>query len=247
MIWEYAVGIVGILLLLFIILGAPRKKCDRVPSMEGIDDPAVAEAFEKMSNFLPFRVLRKSVVKRLRQLQPTGMLVDIGCGSGKLIIEIAQKFSSLNLVGVDISEEMLAMARMNSNATGLGDLIDFKVGSAEHLPFTDDSIDFLISTLSLHHWRSPSDVFGEIYRVLKPGGTFAVFDFRRNARKAFYGLFTFATHVVVPKALKKVHEPLGSILASYAPGEARSFLSNVPFTNVSVEHTLAWMFILGHK
>ncbi|HUY00891.1 MAG TPA: methyltransferase domain-containing protein, partial [Candidatus Deferrimicrobium sp.] len=125
--------------------------------------------------------------------------------------------------------------------------IQFKIGDADQLPFPNNSIDFIVSTLSLHHWETPIQVFEEMMRVLKPDGTFLVFDFRRDARKFFYGLFTFATKVVVPKPLKKIHEPLGSIRASYTPNDIIQMLSQTAFQNVAIIPYLAWMFITNKK
>jgi ubiquinone/menaquinone biosynthesis C-methylase UbiE len=247
MCWAYVLGILGIILMIVIIFGVPRKKCERVANFEGIDDPAVAKAFEWVTNFLPFRMLRKIVIRRLKIFQPSGTLVDVGCGNGKLLFEIAQALPGLKLVGVDIAEQMLAQARENATARRIADKIEFKIGAAERLPFGDNTVDCVVSTLSLHHWANPEIVFQELLRVLKPGGLFLVFDFRRDARKAFYGLFHFATSVVVPKPLKKVHEPLGSILASYTPVEIATFFTNTRLPPPEIQPTLAWLFIIGRK
>jgi SAM-dependent methyltransferase len=91
------------------------------------------------------------------------------------------------------------------------------------LPFPDGNLDFVVSTLSLHHWPNPAQAFQEIYRVLKPGGQFLVFDLRRDARRFIYGIARFATAVVVPLAIRRIGEPFGSFLAAYTPGEARGF------------------------
>ncbi len=66
----------------------------------------------------------------------------------------------------------------------------------------------VVSTLSLHHWQDPIMVFNEVSRVLRDGGSFLVFDLRRDMIAPAYLLIWFATHVVVPKGLKKAREPL---------------------------------------
>ncbi len=243
----YVLPILGGILLIAIIFGAPRKRCERVASLEGIDDAAVAKAFEWVTNFLPFKVLRKIVIRRLKTLHPIGTLVDIGCGSGKLLIEIARALPELKLIGVDIAEGMITQSHNNAVARGLGEKIEFKIGSAEHLPFGDGEVDCIVSTFSLHHWINPVVVFQEIIRVLKPGGIFLVFDFRRDARKVFYGLFHFATKVVVPKALKKIHEPLGSILASYTPVEIETLFAKNNIPQPEIQPSLSWMFLSIRK
>ncbi|HUX99630.1 MAG TPA: hypothetical protein VMV49_08760, partial [Candidatus Deferrimicrobium sp.] len=98
--WFYFLVIFGILIILLLIFGLPRKKSERVSSIEGIDDPDVAKAFERMTNFFPFKLLRRKIIKELKKFDPHGMLVDIGCGSGNLLVQIAEQFPTLNLTGI---------------------------------------------------------------------------------------------------------------------------------------------------
>ena len=235
--------IIGIILIIFLVLGLPRKKNARKPSIEGLDDPEIAKAFEKMTNLVPFKILRRRILSKLKKYSLEGKLVDLGCGSGNLLILISKIYPNLKLVGVDLSSEILELAKLKARENKLSDNVDFKVGNADKLPFLDNSVDFIISSLSLHHWKEPSIVLKEIHRVLKHSGVFMIFDFRRNSRKFFYGLLTFATKVVVPKALKKIKEPIGSLQAGYTPIEIKELISDSPFKNEKIEFYLAWMFI----
>jgi ubiquinone/menaquinone biosynthesis C-methylase UbiE len=234
---------IGILIALILIFGLPRKKSVRKPSIEGIDDPAVAVAFEKMTNLLPFKLLRRKILSKLKTYNPTGKLADVGCGSGNLIVQIAQNLPNLELLGIDISIEVLNLAKKRAIENDLNHNIEFKLGKVEELPFPDNSIDFILSTLSLHHWQDPIQAFNEFFRVLKEGGTLLIFDFRRDARKFFYGLLKFVTKIVVPKALKRINEPLGSLQAGYTPEEIRQIVSQSTFNKVEIEPFLAWLFI----
>jgi len=239
--------ILGIIFVLILIFGLPRKKSIRRPNIEGLDNPDVAKAFEKMTNILPFKILRKKVLNQIKKLEPKGRLIDVGCGSGNLIVEIAETFPHLELTGVDISSEILKFAKERAKKNGYIERIDFKEGTVESLPFPDDSIDFIVSSLSLHHWLHPINAFQEFFRILKKDGMALIFDFRRDARKIFYGLFTFATKVVVPKALKQVNEPLGSIQSSYTPAEIKQLYIKNSFFNFKIKPFLAWMFIIINK
>jgi ubiquinone/menaquinone biosynthesis C-methylase UbiE len=238
--------IIGIIIAIILIFALPRKKNIRKVSIVGLDDPKVAAAFEKMTNFLPFKLLRRKVISQLNKYKPTGKLVDVGCGSGNLIVEIAKSFTNLELMGVDISQEILYLAKKRAIQNDLQGGIDFKIGNVENLPFPDNSVDFIISTLSLHHWWDPIKAFTEFFRVLKENGTLLIFDFRRDARKFFYGLLKFATKIVVPKALKRINEPIGSLQAAYTPYEIRQMVSKSPFKIVEIEPFLAWIFINIH-
>ncbi len=247
MFWYIFFSIIGLIIILILIFGYPRKKNERIPCIEGLDDPGVTKAFEKMTKFLPFKMLYRKILSKLKKFQPNGLLVDIGCGSGNLIVRIAEKFQNLELFGVDISEDIIQLAKQRALDKSVDEKIEFKIGTAESLPFSDHSVDFIISTLSLHHWSDPLKVIEELHRVLKNNGTLLIFDFRRDARKFFYGLFTFATKIVVPKALKKINEPLGSISASYTPDEVNEIFSQTTFQNIEIHPYLAWMFINGKK
>jgi ubiquinone/menaquinone biosynthesis C-methylase UbiE len=196
-----------------------------------------------MTNLLPFKLLRKKVRTHLMSFNPTGKLVDLGCGSGNLIVEIAKTKVNLELIGVDISPEILNLAKKRSVDSNVQDQIKFKIGKVENLPLSDNSIDYLLSTLSLHHWKDPMRAFDEFFRVLKDEGKILIFDFRRDARKIFYGFLKFITKIIVPKALKAVNEPISSLYAGYTPKEIRKMISISPFSNVEIKPFLAWIFI----
>jgi ubiquinone/menaquinone biosynthesis C-methylase UbiE len=245
--WYWFFGILGVITLLIFILGFPRKKSERFPSLEGLDDPDVAKSFEKMANFFPFKILRRRVVSELKKLTPSGVLADLGCGTGHLIVQIAKQFPTLKLIGVDISSEVLEFAKQRVIEERMQEKIEFREGNAETLPFEDGSLDYIVSTLSLHHWADPPKVVEEIYRVLKKGGRILIFDFRRDARKFFYGLLTFATKIVVPKPLKNINEPLGSLKAGYIASEISDIIAHCSFERFEIVPYLAWMFISSEK
>jgi ubiquinone/menaquinone biosynthesis C-methylase UbiE len=239
--------IIGVVLFILVLIALPRKKNERVASMEGIDDTAVVIAFEKMNRTPPFILLRNTVVSKLRELKLTGTLVDLGCGSGRLLLKLAKSFPDLTLIGVDISKEILDVAEQNVKKQIKEKIIEFKLGDAIQLPFDDHSIETVVSSLSLHHWTEPEKALFEIYRILKPGGQCIIFDFRRDSRRFFYGLLTFATKLVVPKALKNVNEPLGSLKSSYTINEIKQEVDKTSFANRKIDPYLAWMFIKLQK
>ncbi|MFX0025872.1 MAG: class I SAM-dependent methyltransferase [Candidatus Hermodarchaeota archaeon] len=241
--WVIFLCVIVIIFILILIFGLPRKKCERKPNIEGIYSPEVAKAFEKMTNFLPFKILRRRIISELKKYTVNGLLVDVGCGSGNLIVEIAQKFKTIDLIGVDISDEILELAKQRAIKDEFNERIKFEIGNVEKLPFTDNSIDFIVSSLSLHHWTNPKMAFKELFRTLKENGSLLVFDFRRNSRKFFYGLLKFATKIVVPKALKEINEPLGSLQAGYTAEEVKGILSQINIPKVEIKPFLAWMFV----
>jgi ubiquinone/menaquinone biosynthesis C-methylase UbiE len=93
-----------------------------------------------------------------------GTILDLGSGTGYLAIEIARRAPSLQVCGIDLSSQMVKIARRHAKGV---DNARFIFGNAANLPFKDNSIDLVISTGASHHWKTPRMVFDECYRVLK--------------------------------------------------------------------------------
>jgi len=101
--------------------------------------------------------------------QPVSIL-DVGCGTGKLLRRANTYWPEAQLIGVDPANGMLEMAkRLTPNAT-------FSTGMAEALPLQDASVDLALSTTSFHHWQNQVAGIREIARVLRPGGYFILVD-----------------------------------------------------------------------
>lgn len=240
-------GIILVFIVIILIFGLPRKQSERIYELEGIYDPEVANAFEKMNKLYPFKIIRSRVVSRIKKFNPQGMLVDVGCGSGRLLIQIAKKIDNIELLGVDVAGDMIEIARSKIEKLSLEKEIDLKKGTVENLPLPDDSVDFIVSTLSLHHWLNPIKAYAEFFRILKSGGTLLIFDFRRDSRKLCHWFIKFITKVISPKALKTIGEPLGSLQASYDLGELNKISTSSPFKDIRFDNALCWIFIESEK
>jgi ubiquinone/menaquinone biosynthesis C-methylase UbiE len=97
-------------------------------------------------------------------------ILDVGCGTGRLLRAAGARWPSVRLIGVDPAEGMVREARERTPGA------DLHVGSAEALPLPDASVDLVMSTLSFHHWRDQAQGLREIARVLRPGGRFVLAD-----------------------------------------------------------------------
>ncbi|MGM7645570.1 class I SAM-dependent methyltransferase [Nocardia sp. JW2] len=101
-------------------------------------------------------------------------VVDLGTGPGKLLAHIATRRPDLTLHGLDLSPHMIDIARRNL----AGHRADLTVGDVTDLPYPDASVDLIVSSLSMHEWPDLPAAFREIRRVLRPGATAALYDFR---------------------------------------------------------------------
>jgi ubiquinone/menaquinone biosynthesis C-methylase UbiE len=101
--------------------------------------------------------------------QPESIL-DVGCGTGKLLRQARTCWPEAHLIGIDPAKGMIEMAqRLTPNAT-------FLTGLAEALPLQDASVDLALSIISFHHWHDQAAGLREIARVLRPGGYLLLVD-----------------------------------------------------------------------
>jgi len=112
-----------------------------------------------------------------------GKILDIGTGSGSLIIKLAKTFPKSFLTGVDYWggnwEYSKSQCQQNAKIEGVSDRIDFLKASAAELPFTDNEFDTIVSCLTFHEVKdreNKTEVIKEALRVLKPGGKFVFLD-----------------------------------------------------------------------
>ncbi|NLI97796.1 methyltransferase domain-containing protein [bacterium] len=237
----FALGLASIIVSLSLSIRIERK-----PGFAGLDPPRVVRAYDFMNRMPPFKIIRRLFYNALSRLKPQGTLVDVGCGPGYLLGVIARRIPSLHLVGVDLSDEILRQASRNLSDVAVLKLTLMK-GDSENLPLSSNSVDYIVSTLSLHHWPHPETAFCEFHRVLKPGGTLLVFDLKRDAKLLFYFLIRLVTGVIAPKALRKVKEPLDSLRSSYTSCEVFEFMKGITWKELRINPGLGWVLIESLK
>jgi ubiquinone/menaquinone biosynthesis C-methylase UbiE len=142
---------------------------------EGIPWPATL-LYNRLSRTHIFRDHYRLVAEDIAARCPPGRLLDIGTGPAWLLKKIREQRPDLKLTGVDISPGMVEQARRNMVKSGLADVVDIQVAAADHLPFADGSLDTVISTGSIHHWKDVAGGLKEVHRVLRPGGLALMYD-----------------------------------------------------------------------
>lgn len=241
--WESLLGGLAVALVAtgwWLYSGRPRE---RIPNLESLDDPGVARAYGWVATMPPMKLLRWFVVRRTVGMAKHGEAVDLGCGPGQLVIELARRSPRLHVTGIDLSDEMIARGQKKARRAGVAERVSFRHGDAQQIPFPDASLDLVISTLSLHHWSDPVAVLDEIARVLRPGGSFLIFDLRRDMAAPFWLLLWFVTRVVVPAALRRANEPLSSRNAAYTPQEAARLAEQSRLSGWRATRGPVWLII----
>jgi ubiquinone/menaquinone biosynthesis C-methylase UbiE len=121
-----------------------------------------------------FDPIQRTVLRMaMDQVEHPGAILDVGCGTGRLLRTAAARFPGAKLIGVDAAAEMVKQAQtLTPNGA-----IQFQQATAEQLPFPDASFDLAFSTMTFHHWHSQARGAAEVARVLTPDGLWLLAEF----------------------------------------------------------------------
>jgi len=127
------------------------------------------------------RGTRKSASFIADRLKPGARVLEVAPGPGYLAIEIA-RMGDYRVSGLDISHSFVRIAAENARKAGVS--VDFGHGDAAHMPFPDESFDFVVCRAAFKNFSDPVGALNEIHRVLMPGGRSSIFDLRKDASPA---------------------------------------------------------------
>jgi demethylmenaquinone methyltransferase/2-methoxy-6-polyprenyl-1,4-benzoquinol methylase len=171
---------------------------------------------------------RKRVVKFVMQTKPQSVL-DIATGTGDLAISFS-KFEIPKIVGFDLSEGMLSIARKKVAKQNIGERIDFIQGDSENMPFEDNSFDAITVAFGVRNFEDLEQGLSEILRVLKPGGIFVVLETSVPTKFPFKQGYYFHTKYVLPLVGKLFSKD--KVAYNYLSESASVFPHGEDFNNI---------------
>jgi arsenite methyltransferase len=197
-------------------------------------DPITADLYEEgQTAGIPAEALLASLgcgnPTALAQLNAGETVLDLGSGGGIDVLLSAKRVGPTGKAyGLDMTDEMLALANENKRRAGAQN-VEFLKGEIEHIPLPDNTADVIISNCVINLSADKRQVLTEAFRVLKPGGRFAVSD--------------VIVQGDVPPAVKKSMELwIGCIAGALGEQEFLSLLHDIGFENPSIEPTRVYKY-----
>jgi arsenite methyltransferase len=195
----------------------------------GCADPITSNLYEAgQASQIPEEALLASLgcgnPTALAELNPGEAVLDLGSGGGIDVLLSAKRVGPTGKAyGLDMTDEMLALANENKRKAG-AENVEFLRGEIENIPLPDNSVDVIISNCVINLSADKDRVLREAFRVLKPGGRFAVSDVVTRGE-------------ILPEIRKSVLLWVGCVAGALDENEYRSKLAAAGFAQVEVEPT----------
>ncbi|UJH91052.1 bifunctional demethylmenaquinone methyltransferase/2-methoxy-6-polyprenyl-1,4-benzoquinol methylase UbiE [Antarcticibacterium sp. 1MA-6-2] len=191
----------------------------------------ISENYDGLNRVISFGIdvkWRKKVVKKVQDQKPENIL-DIAISTGDLAISFAPS-GAKEIVGLDISEGMLAVGRKKIAEKGLSEKIKMVQANSEALPFDNNSFDAITVAFGVRNFENLEKGLGEILRVLKPGGIFVVLETSVPTKFPYKQGYRFHSKVILPLIGKMFSKD--KVAYSYLSESAASFPFGEEFNNI---------------
>jgi arsenite methyltransferase len=206
-----------------------RSACCGTTASNGCSDPITANLYDPLQEGqIPEEALRASLgcgnPTALATLNPGEVVLDLGSGGGIDVLLSARRVGPAGKAyGLDMTDEMLALANENKRKARVEN-VEFLKGEIERIPLPDDSVNVIISNCVINLSADKDAVLREAYRVLTPGGRFAVSDVVTRGE-------------MLPEIRRSVLLWVGCVAGALEENEYRSKLTSAGFENIEIEPT----------
>ena len=204
-----------------------KDKKEQVRTM--FDD--IAARYDFLNNLLSlgiYKYWRSKLLKAAQPLPPSARILDVATGTGDIALALA-KLKPLTIVGIDISEKMVALGKKKVKEAGLSELIFLQTGDAEDIHFPEDRFNLVTVAYGVRNFANLERGLKEIFRVLVPGGKLLILEFTVPTNTLFSKLYRLYFTKVLPtvgglvSANKDAYSYLPASVQAFPQGDA--FLS----------------------
>ena len=162
----------------------------------------IAPKYDKLNHILSFNIdklWRRRVMRIVRRCAAHNIL-DVATGTGDLAIAMARSIDRAKILGVDLSEEMLSVARQKVDGAGLASRIELSKGDAEQLSMVDDeTMDVVTVAFGVCNFENMERGLAEIRRTLKKGGKLVVLEFSTPRSAVVRWAYNLYSHHLLPR------------------------------------------------
>lgn len=201
----------------------------------------ISKRYDFLNHFLSLgidKIWRKKAIAELKEINPTRIL-DIATGTGDFALA-ALKINPKEVVGIDISEGMLAVGKEKMIAKKVDNIISMQLGDSENLPFEDNYFDGLTVGFGVRNFENLEKGLAEMLRVIRPGGKAIILEFSKPKNFPIKQVFGFYSKYFIPFFGKniskdeKAYAYLPESVQAFPEGENfKAILTKVGYKNVT--------------
>jgi demethylmenaquinone methyltransferase/2-methoxy-6-polyprenyl-1,4-benzoquinol methylase len=191
----------------------------------------ISRRYDFLNHFLSLgidRIWRKKAVNMLRELKPQRIL-DLASGTGDFAIA-SLKLHPKEIIGMDISEGMLAVGKEKMKKKGVETIISMRLGDSENLPFEDNYFDALTVGFGVRNYENLSKGLTEMLRVVRPGGKIIILEFSKPKKFPVKHYFAFHSKYIIPFFGKYISKDDKAY--AYLPESVQAFPEGMDFIKI---------------
>ncbi|WP_316793600.1 bifunctional demethylmenaquinone methyltransferase/2-methoxy-6-polyprenyl-1,4-benzoquinol methylase UbiE [Pedobacter frigoris] len=192
----------------------------------------ISKTYDFLNHFMSLGIdiiWRKKAIRELKSLQPRIML-DVATGTGDFAFEAIKILQPEKIIGVDISEGMLEVARKKIHDRDLQHIFSVQVGDSEGLHFSDDHFDAITVAFGVRNYENLEKGLRDMHRVLKPGGKIVILEFSKPRKFPVKQGYNFYFKYVTPMLGKMFSKD--SRAYTYLPESVSAFPDGKEFTTL---------------